>query len=220
MGQLINLAEVRADRSRPGRGVAAFFFALDCPISYVAAERVERAFGEIEWVPLVGPAYSLGVPCSPGESNLRFGERFEIAEREATQLRLPLVEPDRYPLRDCRPVARAAVFAADHGATRRFALAASRLAFCGGFDLTDPEVVADAARASGLSPRGALRAMGDERYDVALDSTCRGIVARGICAGPAIRIGSRWFQGLDAVPGASTFAATRALYGGPQLTGV
>jgi 2-hydroxychromene-2-carboxylate isomerase len=219
VGQLINLAEARADRSRPGRGAAAFFFALDCPISYVAAERVERAFGEIEWIPLVGPAYSLGVPCSPEESNLRFGDRFEIAEREAAAARLPLMEPDCYPLADGRPAARAAMFAADQGAGRPFALAASRLAFCGGFDLADPEMIAEAARAADISPREALRASRDPHYDSALDATCRGIVARGITSGPAIRIGSRWFQGLDVLAGALPFAAARSLYGDPQISG-
>jgi 2-hydroxychromene-2-carboxylate isomerase len=217
VGQLINMAEARADRSRPSRSAAAFYFALDCPISYLAAERVERAFGEIDWFPVVGPAFSLGVPCSPAQSNRRATERFLIAEREAEQLRLPLVEPERFPVEDPRPAARAAVFAADRGAGCRFALAAARLAFCGGFDLEDPELIGEAARAAELAPDEAIAASQDPRHDAVLDATARGMLTRGVSSGPAIRIGTRWFEGLDAVPGASTFAAVRALYGGIGL---
>src|SRR5512142_2425360 len=52
MGQLIVLAERLADRSRPAPGqTAAFFFDLGCPFSYLAAERVERVLGDVEWIP-------------------------------------------------------------------------------------------------------------------------------------------------------------------------
>ena len=52
MGQLIVLAERLADRSRPGPGhPSAFFFDLNCPFSYLAAERVERILGDVEWIP-------------------------------------------------------------------------------------------------------------------------------------------------------------------------
>jgi 2-hydroxychromene-2-carboxylate isomerase len=217
VGQLINLAQARADRSRPSHSAAAFYFALDCPISYLAAERVERAFGEIDWFPVAGPAHSLGVPCSPAQSIRRTAERLTIAERRAEELRLPLVEPERFPVEDPRPAARAAVFAADRGAARQFAVAAARLAFCGGFDLEDPELIGEAARAAGLAPHEAIAASQDPGHDAVLDATARGMLARGVTSGPAIRIGQRWFEGLDAVPGASTFAAVRALYGGPGL---
>jgi 2-hydroxychromene-2-carboxylate isomerase len=220
VGQLIYLAEARADRSRPSRSLAAFFFALDCPISYLAGERVERAFGEIDWVPLIGPAHSLSVPCSIAESNLRAAERFGIAEREAAQLRLPLVEPENFPVTDSRPAARAALYAADCGVGRRFALAASRLAFCGGFDLSDPDVIVDAARAADLEPEAVIAASREVGYDQVLDATRRGMLAKGVTSGPAIRIGNRWFEGLDAVPGARTFATVQAIYGRPTQPSV
>src|SRR5579872_5792092 len=55
MGDLIHLSERLADRSRPSAELARFFFALDDPMSYLAAERVERALGPIDWVPVLGP---------------------------------------------------------------------------------------------------------------------------------------------------------------------
>jgi len=46
MGDLIILAERRADRSRPSsRADVAFFFDLACPFSYLMAGRAERALG-------------------------------------------------------------------------------------------------------------------------------------------------------------------------------
>ena len=220
MGQIVDLAEARADRSRPSRGLASFFFALDCPISYIAAERIERIFGEIDWVPLAGPAHSLGVPCSIAESNRRAGDRLAIASNHAERLRLPLVEPDGFPMLDCRPAARAAVCAVELGKGRRFALAALRLAFCGGYDLSDRAVIAEAAIASDLPAAELVAAADDQRHDVALDATRRGMLARGVTSGPAIRIGSRWCEGLEAVPGASAVAVARALQSGPAGQGI
>jgi 2-hydroxychromene-2-carboxylate isomerase len=138
-----------------------------------------------------------------------------LAEVEAKELRLPLVEPERFPLSDGRAAARAALYAADLGFGRRFALACARFAFCGGYDLADPEVIGEAALACDLSADDVLAASRDESFDLTLDATTRGMLARGVTSGPAIRIGSRWFQGLDAVPGAWTFVAAQALYSAP-----
>jgi len=51
MGELISLADRRAERSqRANHATPAFFFDPCCPFSYLAAERVERMLGEVEWV--------------------------------------------------------------------------------------------------------------------------------------------------------------------------
>lgn len=214
MGDLIILAERKADRSRPSRGPAAFFFSLGCPISYLAAERVERAFGEIEWLPLPRRIVIPGpdIPPAPGQAHFE-DELLAAAEREAGGLRLPLVVPERLPF-ESREASRAAVFAAEQGAGRAFALAASRMIFCGGYDLDDPEVIAEAAAAAGLPVSAVARAAGDSRYDATLDATLEGLRRRGLSGTPVIRIGNRWFEGLEAVPGASSFAAVSALYDG------
>jgi len=57
---------------------------------------------------------------------------------------------------------RAAVHACDVDRGPAFVLAATRLAFCGGFDLDDPEVLAEAAAAAGLELDACLHAGGDE----------------------------------------------------------
>ncbi len=196
MGVVIELKDQLADRSRPrGGSRAAFFYDLACPFSYLVAERVERVLGEVEWIP--APAVGL----DGGASWMRFDSLRALAEREAHAVRLPLVWPDGFPA-NTRHALRAAAWAAENGAGATFALAAMRLAFCGGFDLEDPEIIAVAATAAGLSLDGCLAAARESSRDVRLWATARGLHARGVRRLPAIRLGRRWLEGervLDSV---------------------
>jgi hypothetical protein len=74
-------------------------------------------------------------------------------------------------------------------------------------------VLAEAAAAAAISVEDCLAAAGDTRYDASLFATARGLVTRGIDESPAVRIGSRWFEGVDAVAEASEFTLVRELYG-------
>jgi hypothetical protein len=65
-------------------------------------------------------------------------------------------------------------------------------------------VIGEAAEVTGLRGGEAVAAAGATRYDERLEATSRGLASRGVRA-PAIRIGKRWFQGVDAVTGASMF---------------
>ena len=188
MGELIVLAERLADRSRargPEKAATAFFFDLACPFSYLAAERVERLLGEVQWIPAADRPVGHQAKLSSFRSR---------AESRAAELRLPLVWPERFPV----PVPgalRAAARAEQLGAGSRFALAAARLAFCGGFDLEDPEVLAEAAAAAGLTLDQCLAAVGDRALDRSLMATARGLRAQGAGRLPAVRVGGRLFDG-------------------------
>ena len=196
MGQVIYLDQHRADRSRPTVDAhPAFFFGLACPLSYLTAERVERTLGEVEWIAVDGA--SLLGERGPAELDaLR-----ERAEIRARALRLPLVWPDRFPA-ESRCALRAAAYACELGAGAGFVLAASRLAFCGGFDLEDPEMLTEAAAAAGVPLDECLAAAGDTRRDQALTATAGGLRSRGITELPAIRIGGRWFESESGLPAA------------------
>jgi hypothetical protein len=147
MGVVIELKDQLADRSRPrGGSRAAFFYDLACPFSYLVAEGVERVLGEVEWIP--APAVAL----DGGAVWTRFEAMRALAEREARAVRLPLVWPDGFPA-NTRHALRAAAYAGENGAGASFALAAMRLAFCGGFDLEDPEIIDVAAAAAGCLSR-------------------------------------------------------------------
>ncbi|HTP22539.1 MAG TPA: DsbA family protein [Solirubrobacteraceae bacterium] len=186
---MIELKDQLADRSRPRGGLgAAFFYDVACPFSYLIAERLERVLGEVEWVP--APAVGL----DGGARWARFDATRELAERYAFAARLPLVWPDAFPT-NTRHALRAASYATENGAGAGFALAASRLAFCGGFDLEDPEILGIAAGAAGLSIEGCLAAAREPERDRPLWATARGLHARGVKALPALRLGRRFIEG-------------------------
>lgn len=209
MGQLILLSERMADRSGPTSATARFFFALDCPFSYLTAERVERALGEIEWVPALGPLSEQNGQISSADRERMAHERMRLAEREARSLHVPLVEPHVSSV-SSRSAARAAAYAADQGVCQPFALAAARLAFCGGFDIAEDDVIAEAAAVAGLNPVVTVSASHDEHYDLRLDATSRGLRRRGIKAPPAISVGMTWFEGPDALAAAVSFSLAQA----------
>ncbi len=200
------LAERRADRSRPTGGPRpAFFFDLGCPFSYLVAERVERVLGDIAWIPTAGALLRQGAPWShPAAVRAR-------AETLAVGQRVPLVWPDSFPA-ETPAALRAAAHAGELGAGSRFALAASRLAFCGGFDLEDPEILAEAAAAAGIGLEDCLRAAGDPRRDEELRATARGLLSRGVRRLPAIRIGRDFFDGDGALAEAAASLRSRPLF--------
>src|SRR3954467_11931342 len=94
MGTVVSLEARRLGRRLAGRereGVrTAFHFDLADPGTYLAAERVDRLFGGIAWVPT--SLASLRAPLTAEE----------IAER-ASVLRMPLVWPEHHP--EPRPAA-------------------------------------------------------------------------------------------------------------------
>lgn len=216
MGDLIQLSERIADRSRPSGEYARFFFALDDPLSYLAAERVERALGPIDWVPVLGPLSQRLPTVTPDERERLARERMALAEREASALGLPLVEPHRFPM-NSRKAARAASFAAEAGSGAAFGLALMRLSFCGGFDIGSVPVIEEAAAVAGLGSYEAVTAAGDSRRDLALDATSRGLAFRGVKTPPAISIGVHWFDGPNAVIAALAFSAAHGLMDEPVL---
>ena len=216
MGDLIQLSERIADRSRPSGECARFFFALDDPLSYLAAERVERALGPIDWVPVLGPLSQRSPTVTPDERERLARARMTLAEREAAALGLPLVEPHRFPM-NSRKAARAAAFAADADAGAAFGLALMRLAFCGGFDIGSVPVIEEAAAVAGLNSYDAVTAASDSHRDLALDATSRGLATRGVRTPPAISIGVHWFDGSNAVIAALAFSAAHGLMDEPVL---
>jgi 2-hydroxychromene-2-carboxylate isomerase len=197
MGQLIDLAEHRAKRSRAVSPAlpSGFYYDLSCPFSYLAGERVERLLGETAWHP--APGFAVGGRSAYGAGGPPAAVRAE-AERVAAALRLPLSWPERFGA-GCVGLHRAAVCAAEFGAGARFALAALRLGFCGGFDLSDPAIIIEAAAAAGVPIESCLDAATDPVYDGPLDDVARLLASAGVDERPAIRIGERFFDGRHAV---------------------
>lgn len=189
MGELIDLVARREARRRraehrPERTRAEYFFDLSCPFSYLAAERIERAFDDVVWTPASAPPLR--------RSRARAVVR--AAEERAAALRLPLVWPERFPA-GVSAAMRVAALAAERGRGAAYVLAAARLAFCGGFDLDDPEILAEAATASGLTDAEWERAVDDTSRDAEIERVGQGLVDAGSDRLPALRIGRALYWG-------------------------
>jgi 2-hydroxychromene-2-carboxylate isomerase len=198
MGDVIKLSERREalrrrdqGRRRRPRSRADFFFDLVSPFTYLAAERVERSFDEVVWRPASSDALRRS---SLAHDDVSAAAMRRAAEERAAALRLPLVWPERFPA--AVPAAmRVASHAAEAGRGAAFVLAATRLAFCGGFDLDDPEILAEAAAAAGVVLDDTLFAARDEGRDGAIEAAGRALLAAGADRLPALRIGRALYWG-------------------------
>jgi 2-hydroxychromene-2-carboxylate isomerase len=190
MGDLIDLQLRRSRRAQAARPEPVYYFDVAGPMSYLAAELVERFLGQVEWVAIDGSAQR------DADTDIVDGElTHAAAELHARALRLPLIWPE--PFSDGgRRARRAASFACELGAGAAFALAAGRLAYCGGFDLDDPETLAEAAAAAGVPLAPCLDAAGETWRDDELRELGRTLWAQGVSEAPVISVGEHWFRGV------------------------
>jgi 2-hydroxychromene-2-carboxylate isomerase len=191
VGDVISLAARRFERHEPAPTVAVprvprvtFYFDLGSPFTYLAAERVDRQFAAVTWRPVLEEVLQV-VPPSRA-----------LAEERARALGMPIVWPDLWG-HSARPAMRVAALAAERGCAPAFVLAATRLAYCGGFELDHPEVLAEAAAAACLGLEDCLSAAGDVSRDVAMEEAARRLLDRGVQRLPAIRVGRTLFEGED-----------------------
>jgi 2-hydroxychromene-2-carboxylate isomerase len=196
MADVIQLTRDRRDRSasEPPDRAPTFYFDLASPHTYLAAERVERRFGDADWRPAMWNAAmteEAGDDASPAED----------AIQRARELRMPLVWPERFPATVPRAM-RVATYAAEQGCGSTFAIAAGRLAFCGGFDIEDPDMLAEAAAASGLEVREALAAAHALDRDEQILAAGRAVWAEGGQLLPALRFEGRLYCGEPQISGA------------------
>ena len=113
----------------------------------------------------------------------------------ARTARVPLVWPDAFPEPVPRAM-RAANYATEMGGGARFALAACRLAFCGGFDLDKDSVIAEAAAAANVPVRECLAAASEEWRDEELEAAAAALLDQGVRHLPVVGIQERWFDGV------------------------
>jgi 2-hydroxychromene-2-carboxylate isomerase len=188
MAEVIQLTQRRADQTGP-RGAApamaptTLYFDLASPQTYLVAERIERRFGDAVWRPAMLP------------ERVAIGEQaIAEAQRRALALRMPLVWPERFPSRV--PTAmRVATYAHEQGRASAFVIAAGRLAFCGGFDVEDPDILAEAAAAAGLEVDGALAAAREPRRDHQIEMAGRSVGHAGGATLPALEHERRLYCG-------------------------
>lgn len=201
MDEVRNLDEYRIAAAHERRRAArpTFYFDIASPYTYLAAERVERMFGTLDWQPAHAAGLHSGTPIDDRERCL-------IAQR-AARLGLPIVWPMGPAVRVVGAM-RVASLAIERGTGAQFVLAACRLVYCGGFDVEDPTILAEAAAVAGISLGDMLGAVGERERDVTIADAGRSLVAEGADCLPAMRVRGLLFCGEDRLPEAA--AAARA----------
>jgi 2-hydroxychromene-2-carboxylate isomerase len=188
-GPVVDVPPAAGPRPRP----VSFYFDLASPFTYLAVERVHRLLPWARWEPVsAGPELESRDPWT--DPLLR-----AAVEQRASTLGAPLIWPER-PLDGARAAMRASAFAASRGRAQAFVLAAERLAFCGGFDLDDPELLAEASASAGLPFEGCLAAVLDERRDHELEQAGRRLVEAGADQLPALAVEGTLFAGEERLP--------------------
>jgi 2-hydroxychromene-2-carboxylate isomerase len=175
-----------------------FYFDVGSPFVYLAAERVEQMLGvDPVWQPvLLGGLFKATGRSSwaRGDLDRRDAGMRDIEERAARYGLPPMRWPDAWP-GDYLTAMRAATWAANHGAAKAFALAATRQAFVHGRDLSLADEVLAPARAAGLDANPDDFA--DPAIKLALREATDAAQARGVFGVPTVAVGDELFWGDD-----------------------
>ncbi len=190
---------------------AAFYFDLQSPLAYLAAERILQTMPiACEWQPILARE----LPSAESFQTFRCRKEEEIfrseVELRAASLGLqPLRWPDPFPF-DSATAMRVATYAKSIGRVVAFAQAAFRQAFAGGRDLQERDNVLIAAAACEMHPAAVVQAT--ERRSVAEQLERATTAARelGVIDVPAVRIGEHVFHGERELERAAAYAQTLA----------
>jgi 2-hydroxychromene-2-carboxylate isomerase len=177
----------------------SFYFDLQSPLAYIAAERVLRVVpGPAEWRPVLArelPGAQVFDSFGSGEEE---SFRAEVARR-ARELGLqPLRWPEPFPF-DSEQAMRVASYAASIGRAVAFAQAAFRQAFAGGHSLQEPDHILIAAAACEMHPTAVERAAGMRSVARRLEASTAQAARLGVRDVPAVAVGARVFHGEGAL---------------------
>ena len=215
MGDVIQIDDLRrrreargttltTDRSAARSGHAAVTFWFDLrgvcgAATYLAAERVDRQLEKARWRPAL-------VDRAPVDLDAAW----RSVDERARALRMPLLAPEDVQ-GSGQGAMRVAHLAASRNRGSQFVLAVGRMAFCGGYDLDDPEVLATAADAAGLAHDEALAAARDEHRDLLMLEAGRRLGgAAGAPELPVLQVAGRLLGGEGRVAEAVAVARSHA----------
>jgi 2-hydroxychromene-2-carboxylate isomerase len=170
---------------------APFFYDLNSPYAYLAAERIDDML-DVEWVPvLVGAIFKATGRTSWGLGSGRANGQAEIERRAADRGLPPIAWPEPWPGNSLMSM-RATVVGG-----KPFAREAFRVHFVDGRTLDDSASVALAAERAGLDPDAVLAGTGNQEVKDALrDNTDRALELR-VFGVPAVVVDGTVFWGDD-----------------------
>jgi 2-hydroxychromene-2-carboxylate isomerase len=178
-----------------------FFYDFSSPYSYLSANRVDDVLpAPVRWQPILFGALLAAVgkePWSWHKGPARDAQMRECEQRAAA-LGLPLQWPHDWPLGTYSIlVLRAALVAEELGRLREFSLAAFRLGLGLGRDLTELDVVLEAADEAGVERDAIADGVTEPRIKQRLREATDAAVALGVTGVPTIGVGGELFWGDD-----------------------
>jgi 2-hydroxychromene-2-carboxylate isomerase len=179
---------------------ASFYFDLQSPLAYIAAERALQVLpGPAEWRPVLARE----LPGADTFGSFRCREEQEIflaeIERRAGELHLqPVRWPEPFPF-DSELAMRVATYAASIGRAVAFAQAAFRQAFAGARNLELLDNVLIAAAACEMHPAAVQRAAAMRSVAQRLEETTAQARRMGVRDVPAVAVSSEVFHGERAL---------------------
>jgi 2-hydroxychromene-2-carboxylate isomerase len=175
-----------------------FFVDVGSPYAWLAAERVETVLPVAPvWEPvLLGAVFAARGFGSWSLTDARDGGIAEVERRAAAHGLGPVRWPEPWP-GDYLLAMRCAVAACERGAARAFLLAALRVGFVGGRDLSDPAAVADAASAAGIEGATLLADAATPEVKAALKERTEAAIALGVRGVPTVLVRDQAFWGDD-----------------------
>jgi 2-hydroxychromene-2-carboxylate isomerase len=186
---------------------ARLFLDVGSPYAYLAAERAASLLPEATWEPvLLGGIFRAVGRSSWARTDARAAGMREIERRAARYGLPPIAWPQPWP-GDMLTAMRAATAAKRLGAHKPFLLAALRLGFRNGRDLSERAAVLDAARLAGLDPDTVNTLVDDPSVKTALREATDEACALGVFGIPTVLVGDELFWGADRLEAAAAAAA-------------
>ncbi|WP_022927763.1 DsbA family protein [Patulibacter americanus] len=178
-----------------------FLYEFSSPYAYFSAHRINGLMPmPVRWQPILFGALAQSIGKVPWSLQLgaERDRRMRDCEERAAALGLPLTWPRDWPLGTYSVLAaRAALAAGEQGLLREFSLEAFRVGLGLGQDLTDPEVVWDAARAVGADVDALAAAVERPDLKAALRDATETAARRGVTGVPTVEVGAERFWGDD-----------------------
>lgn len=174
-----------------------FYFDVMSPYAWLAAERIEKLLGPVEWKPvLLGGIFVATERFSWATTNRRAEGMAEVESR-ARRYGLGDVEwPDPWP-GDALLAMRVAAAASNNGFGREFALTAMRLGFRAGRVMKEPPAVEEALRGCGVEPEPVLERAISQAGKDDLRSRTDDALSLGVFGVPTVIVDGASFFGDD-----------------------
>lgn len=188
-----------------------FFYDFSSPYSYLSAHRVDRMLPvRPRWQPILFGALIMEIgkePWSWHEGPARDAQMRECEQR-AHALGLPLRWPRDWPKGTYSMlVLRAALVADGLGCLREFSLAAFRQGLGLGRDLTELDVVLEAADEAGVDRGAIVAGVQTPAIKQRLRDVTTAARELGVTGVPTVQVGDRLFWGDDRLPDAAAALA-------------